>query len=84
MTGEHTEGWGVIRPGDRKAHYYRDTMSLCRRVGFYRGPLDPDGPPSPDDHAECRRLLAREKIGLCDREEAEAVQAALLQEGGQP
>ena len=53
------EGWGVIRPGDRRAHYYVGSMSLCRRVGFYNGPLDPDAGPSPDDHKECRRLLTR-------------------------
>ena len=60
MAGVITEGWGVIRPGDRKAHYYRNGMSLCRRVGFYGGPLDPDTKPSPDDHAACRKLLDRE------------------------
>ena len=55
------EGWGVIRPGDRRAHYYRDGMALCRRVGFYSGQLWPDLFPSPDDHKECRKLLADEK-----------------------
>ncbi len=54
------EGWGVIRPGDRKAHYYRDSMSLCHRVGFYAGSLDPDDQPSPDDCAACRKKLLRE------------------------
>lgn len=24
MAEELSEGWGVIRPGDRKAHYYRE------------------------------------------------------------
>lgn len=57
---DRTEGWGVIRPGDRKAHYYRETMSLCRRVGFYTGPLDPDDSPSKDDCAACRKELTRE------------------------
>jgi hypothetical protein len=56
-----TEGWGVIRPGDRKAHYYRETMALCRRVGFYRGPLDPEDHPSKDDCAACRKVLDKEK-----------------------
>jgi hypothetical protein len=61
-TGKLTEGWGVIRPGDRRAHYYdADGFSLCRRVGFYNGPLDPDNGPSPDDHKECRTLLDRRK-----------------------
>lgn len=55
-----SEGWGVIRPGDRKAHYYRDMTSLCRRVGFYRGSLDPDDAPSRDDCAGCRKVLDRE------------------------
>lgn len=59
--GDATEGWGVIRPGDRKAHYYRETMSLCRRVGFYRGPLDADAFASKDDCAACRKVLDKAK-----------------------
>lgn len=59
-TADKPEGWGVIRPGDRKAHYYRDGFSLCRRVGFYNGPLDAEDNPSPDDHKECRTLRDRE------------------------
>ena len=59
-TQERSEGWGVIRPGDRKAHYYRDRTSLCRRVGFYSGPLDPDEFKSPQDCAACRKQLDRE------------------------
>jgi hypothetical protein len=64
MTGsvEAKEGWGVIRPGDRKAHYYRDMTSLCRRVGFYGGPLDPDELASEDDCAACRKELTREAV----------------------
>ena len=58
--GVVTEGWGVIRPGDRRAHYYRNGMSLCRRIGFYGGPLDPDDSKSKDDCAACRRQLDRE------------------------
>ena len=54
------EGWGVVRPGDRKAHYYRDMESLCRRVGFYRGHLEADAFPSRDDCAACRKVLTRE------------------------
>lgn len=54
------EGWGVIRPGDRRAHYYRELFSLCNRVGFYSGPLEADGMPSPDDCKACRRVLDAE------------------------
>jgi len=53
----NAEGWGVIRPGDRKAHYYREGTSLCQRVGFYTGPLDPDNAISLDDCVACRRKL---------------------------
>lgn len=56
-----TEGWGVIRPGDRKAHYYREGTALCRRVGFYRGPLEADEFTSKQDCAPCRRALEKEK-----------------------
>jgi hypothetical protein len=63
-TKERSEGWGVIRPGDRKAHYYRDMTSLCRRVGFYGGPLDPDEYKSPQDCAACRKQLDREQAKL--------------------
>ena len=65
---EPDEGWGVIRPGARTAHYYRAGFSLCGRVGFYKGPLwaEDAAPPSPDDHKECRRKLETEK-----RKEAE-------------
>lgn len=52
-----TEGWGVIRPGDRRAHYYRNWDSLCGRVGFYRGDLEPDLGLSRDDCAACRKKL---------------------------
>ena len=41
MSATPDEGWGVIRPGDRKAHYYRQGMSLCHRVGFYGGRSTP-------------------------------------------
>jgi len=58
---EATEGWGVIRPGDRRAHYYRFGMSLCNRIGLYGGPLDPDEFVSKQDCAACRKVLDREK-----------------------
>ena len=56
---DRTEGWGF--PGlARKAHYFVDSMSLCRRWGLYQGLLSADdGRPSPDDCVECRRELAK-------------------------
>jgi hypothetical protein len=61
VTTDNTEGWGVIRPGDRRAHYYRSMTALCRRVGFYQGPLEPDEFASKQDCAACRKVLDREK-----------------------
>jgi hypothetical protein len=63
MTEKPTEGWGVMRPGDRRFHYYRDTFSLCRRVGFYFSKdLTPDsGTPTKEDCAACRKVLDKEK-----------------------
>lgn len=55
-----TEGWGIIVPPAKKAHYFRDTMSLCRTRGFYFGPLNADEYRSPDDCAACRKVLDRE------------------------
>lgn len=67
-----TEGWGEIRPGDRKAHYYRDHMALCRKVGFYREHLEPDDEgSSPADCAACRKILDKEKA----KQPAESVTA---------
>jgi len=61
MSDDVTEGWGVLRPGDRRFHYYRESFSLCRRVGFYAGPLDADtGKPTAKDCAACRKVLDRE------------------------
>jgi len=60
-TSEPAEGWGVIAPGTRKAHYYRETFSLCRTRGFYCGPLEADNSPSPDDCKACRAVLDKER-----------------------
>lgn len=38
-----TEGWGVQRPRDDVAHYYRNGKSLDGRVTAYTGPLSADG-----------------------------------------
>ena len=60
MTGETiAEGWGWPL-NSRKAHYFRHTMSLCRRYGFYRSYLEPDDKPSPDDCKACRKELLLE------------------------
>ena len=59
-TSMRGEGWGVMRPGDRRFHYYADGFSLCRRVGFYSGPLDLDtGKAGPQDCKACRKVLDR-------------------------
>lgn len=67
MSTSTAEGWGVIRPGDRKAHYYREMWSLCDKVGFYQGELEPDNGPSGDDCAPCRKRLDRERAQAAKR-----------------
>ena len=55
-----TEGW-AFPDGARKAHYFVDSMALCRKYGFYRGAFlvcDPNEV-SPDDCAQCVRLYKR-------------------------
>lgn len=57
---ESTEGWGVMRPGDRRYHYYVNGFSLCGRVGFYFGELSPDtANPCTKDCAACRKILTK-------------------------
>jgi len=57
---EVNEGWGF--PGDsRKAHYFVDGMALCRKWGFYRGPLEKGNDNSPDNCAACMKELAKRK-----------------------
>lgn len=61
-TGTGQEGWGVLRPGDRKWHYYRDNTSLCGKVGFYFGDLEPDdGNEVSKDCRACRKKLDKEQ-----------------------
>jgi hypothetical protein len=60
------EGWGAMRPGDRVFHYYSDGTSLCRKIGFYGGPLDDANPAQTiaqkTDCKPCfRKLLARQE-----------------------
>jgi hypothetical protein len=56
------EGWGIVRPGDRTAHYYRGSRSLCHRAGFYFGPLEPDAGGHMDEHKECGRKVKAERL----------------------
>lgn len=55
------EGWGF--PGtSKKAHYFVDSMSLCRKWGFYYGSLEQGNDDSPDNCAACIRELAKRKV----------------------
>jgi len=63
MPSKLSEGWGVLRPGDRVFHYYRNHESLCMKIGFYFGDLTEDtGNPEPqhDDCKACFRKLRKE------------------------
>lgn len=48
--------------GSKKAHYFVDSMSLCRRWGFYYGSLEQGNDDSPDSCAACMRKLAKRKV----------------------
>lgn len=54
------EGWGVPA-GSRKAHYFVDSMSLCRRWGFYFGLLEQGNDTSPDNCPGCMKSLAKRR-----------------------
>lgn len=53
------EGWGF--PGTSKAHYFVNATSLCRRWGFYFGPLEQGNDNSPDNCAACMKGLVKKK-----------------------
>lgn len=57
---EPKEGWGF--PGtSRKAHYFVDGMSLCRKWGFYQGPLEQGNDESPDNCSACVKALIKKR-----------------------
>ncbi len=57
---EVIEDWGL--PGtSKKAHYFVDGSALCRKWGFYYGQLEQGKDESPDNCAECKRILAKRK-----------------------
>ena len=52
-------GWGLPQCS-RKWHYFTsDGLSLCCKVGFYRGPREQGNDDSPDNCAECRKRKKR-------------------------
>lgn len=63
VTSEMKEGWG-FPANSRKAHYFVDMMALCRKYGFYRGTLEQGNDESPDNCAECKRLLSKRKASV--------------------
>ncbi len=52
------EGWGIPTMS-RKAHYFVDMNSLCRKWGFYNGVLEQGGDDSPDNCAACMKALPK-------------------------
>lgn len=60
-----TEGWAAQkRLSTPRYHYIRDTMALCRGIGFYHGDLVPHVTGSPRGHedcAKCYRLIETER-----------------------
>lgn len=57
-----TAGWQTEKhSAQRKYHYICDGTSLCGKLGFYRGGLEPHGNDTirQDDCAECHRRLLK-------------------------
>lgn len=62
MSEELKEGWGL--PGQsRKYHYFVELTSLCRKWGFYAGPLEQGNDNSPDNCPTCVKALTKRKGG---------------------
>jgi len=61
--GGPKEGWQAEKhPHQRRYHYIRDTMALCRKLAFYTGdlmPFKPGVPKSSEDCAECFKLASK-------------------------
>ncbi len=74
---EEKEGWGVPGTGRRirKAHYFVDGRSLCREWRFSRGPLGHGNDESPDNCAECKRTLLKQKYFILTSKGAECKRA---------
>ena len=62
MPDEKTEeGWAF--PGrSKKAHYFVNATSLCRKWGFYFGPLEEGNDKSPDNCAACMKKLEKRYV----------------------
>lgn len=58
-----SSGWGYLRPGDRRVHFYDAGFSLCGRVGWYFGAIIAEGGPitSLDCKSCTDRLAARNR-----------------------
>ncbi len=54
------EGWR-FPAGSRKTHYFVDSTSLCRRWGFYYGPLEQGKDESPDNCSTCVKELSKKR-----------------------
>ena len=55
MKESYKEGWGLPNMS-RKWHYFINTLSLCRKYGFYGGYLEQGNNESPDNCLACRKM----------------------------
>lgn len=52
------EGWGST-PLSRKWHYFVNGMSLCGKIGFFKGELEQGNDDSNDNCTACKKALLR-------------------------
>ncbi len=60
MNNQENEGW-VFLVNSKKAHYFRNGRSLCKKWGYMGNTFEKDEFESPDDCKDCRRRLNKEK-----------------------
>lgn len=68
--GKLKEGWGFPLLS-KKSHFFINGMSLCRKW-MYAGHLEDPTSSSPDDCAQCKKLLAKHRESIKSAEPLEA------------
>ena len=74
---ETREGWGFSPHISKKWHYFVNGVSLCGKIGFYRGKLEQGNDDSEDNCTACKKALKR----LMERRQAEELLKELDRKG---
>jgi len=58
---EIKEGWGFSPHLSNKWHYFINGMSLCGKIGFFKGDLEQGNDDSTDNCTACKKALQRRR-----------------------